>query len=256
MGIRKSLIMKSGFARLVKALLMAAILLGCDKDDPSSSSNNATLPVDFLSDQKYTGLAVEVVYVEGNQPTVLALNNLTNFLDQILNKPGGITVTQRSIRSTGQSVLTVDDIRSIEKSNRQLVTSGKTVAAWIYFADADYSTSTSDSEVLGIAYGASSIAVFEKAVKELGGGFNEPSVASLETTILTHEFGHLLGLVNNGTPMMSPHQDTPHAAHCTNPDCLMYYKAATHIVAEDILGNGVPQLDENCIADLKKAGGR
>lgn len=38
-----------------------------------------------------------------------------------------------------------------------------------------------------------------------------------------HELGHAIGLVNNGIPMSSPHQDAEHGAHTTNNECVMYW---------------------------------
>lgn len=237
--------------------LLVVMAFACDRDDDSPFEvNNSVFPGDFLSDKKYTQLVIEAVYVEGYQPSETALNSLVSFLNQRLNKPAGITVVQRSIPSPGRSTIDVDLIREIEKANRQRVTSGNQLTAWLFFVDGEYSKSTSSSKVLGVAYGSSSVAVFEKTVNDFTGGLNEPSAASLETTILNHEFGHVLGLVNNGTSMVSPHQDTGNSAHCSDTECLMYYKAETDVIVGDILGGGVPELDANCIADLKAAGGK
>ncbi len=249
--------MKFSHLRSLGILLLVLIAFSCDKEEESPYIvNNSVLPGDFLSSGKYTELVIEAVYVEGYQPTPSALNNVVAFLAQRLNKPAGITVVQRSVASPGRTTVDVDFIRQVEKANRQRVTGGKTLTAWLYFSDAEYSNSTSASKVLGVAYGYSSIAIFEKSVLEFTGGLNQPTAAALETTILSHEFGHVLGLVNNGTSMVSPHQDTGHSAHCSDTECLMYYKAETNVIAGDVLGGGVPELDVNCIADLKAAGGK
>jgi predicted Zn-dependent protease len=167
-----------------------------------------------------------------------------------------ITITQHTIASAGKSTVDIDFIREMEKGVRQSVTSGKTLTAWIVFLDAEYSESTSASKVLGVSYGASSMAIFETSLY----GFTKPDMpsrASLETMVLSHEFGHILGLVNNGTPMVTAHQDDAHGAHCSNEQCLMYWKAEQNVNFNDLLGNdNLPTFDANCLADLRAGGGK
>jgi hypothetical protein len=239
-------------------LMILVVAFGCQHDDevPSYVVNNSVKPVDFLTDKNYAVLNIEVGYVEGYQPTSAALANLTGFLQQRLNKSGNVTITQHTIPATGRVSVDIDVIREIEKAQRKSVTSGKVLTAWIMFLDAEYSESTSTSKVLGIAYGASSMAVFEKTVY----AYTQPTMPSrstLETVIIDHEFGHILGLVNNGTPMVLPHQDNSHGAHCSNSECLMYWKSEENINLNDLLGaDSMPVLDTNCITDLQAAGGK
>lgn len=237
--------------------MLVLIAFSCGNEEQSPvDANNSVFPGDFLSDKKFTSVLIEVAFVEGYEPTSASLNNLVSFLGEHLNKPGGITIVKHVLPATGRTTVDAGFMREYEKAQRRQVTGGEQITVWLMFLEAEYSSNTTSSKVLGVAYAPSSIAVFEKTVKSLGGGGYQPSTASLETTVLTHEFGHILGLVNNGTSMVSPHQDTGHNAHCSNPDCLMYYKAQTNGIADDILGGGVPVLDANCIADLKAAGGK
>src|ERR1041385_8035131 len=148
----------------VAALLLVAISCNRDEEVPEFVVNNSVHPVDFLTENSYTTLNIEVAYVEGYQPSLTALNNVITFLSQRLNKSGGVTITQRTMPATGRVNIDVDAIRSIERAQRKTVTSGKILTAWIMFLDTEYSESTSSSKVLGISYGASSIAVFEKSV--------------------------------------------------------------------------------------------
>lgn len=250
--------MKSIRLKSLALVVLVAIAFGCEKDPevPAYVVNNSVKPVDFLSDKTYTALNIEVGYVDGYQPSAAALSNLTTFLTQRLNKSATITVTQHTIPATGRVTIDVDAIREMEKLQRKTVTSGKILTAWIMFLDVEYSESTSTSKVLGIAYGASSMAVFEKSVASYTQP-NMPARSAIETLILDHEFGHILGLVNNGTTMVAPHQDSGHGAHCSNPDCLMYWQAEGSTNLADVLGNNsVPPLDANCIADLKANGGK
>jgi hypothetical protein len=46
----------------------------------------------------------------------------------------------------------------------------------------------------------------------------------IEQATLVHEFGHAMGLVNNGVPLTSSHQDTQKGHHCINTNCVMYWQ--------------------------------
>ncbi|MDQ3109551.1 MAG: hypothetical protein M3R17_06615 [Bacteroidota bacterium] len=238
--------------KTVKILLAAFVLIlsaeSCKKD-----KREYVFPInahDFLSSSKYESLTINITYVEGYQPTAGALTHLQSFLNARLNKPGGITYLYKSIPSPGKSFYTIDDLREIEKDNRSSYSKRKTLVAFVFFADAPYS----DGEVLGIAYGNSSAGIFEKTINEHSGGFGQPQKEILESTVLEHEFGHLMGLVDNGSKMVSSH--SANGKHCNNEDCLMYYEAETTNIMANILSGEVPELDNNCIADLRKNGGK
>ena len=47
--------------------------------------------------------------------------------------------------------------------------------------------------------------------------------AFVEQTTLVHEFGHGVGLVNNGIPNLADHHDAEHGAHCADDRCVMYW---------------------------------
>src|SRR5260221_11337702 len=234
-------------------LLLAAA--GCHKESVSVPNNNI-VPNDFLSDKKYDKLVVEIQYVTGNAPTSATLNNLQTFLQQRLNKSAGITITQNAIASPGKWSYSLADVQAIEKANRTQSTNNKTLTAYFFFADGDYASNSGSSIVLGFAYGSSSMVIFEKTIQGLSSAIGQPTVTSLETTVVLHEFGHTLGLVNNGTAMQAAHQDTPHGKHCDDQNCLMYYVVETIDIAGNIMGGNIPVLNLNCINDLKGNGGK
>lgn len=67
------------------------------------------------------------------------------------------------------------------------------------------------------------MAIFKDVVKNSSSGPLSLVPKYVEQATLIHEMGHALGLVNNGLPLTSSHQDEAHGAHCKNPDCVMYY---------------------------------
>ena len=120
------------------------------KKDRLSSKNNSVSPNDFLSDDRYKKLVVEIQYVNGYQPEPSTINNFVSFLSQRLNKPNDIVINQHSISSPGKSFYTLEDIKNIEKSNRTENTKRSTLTAYIFIANGDYAGNSGSSKILGI----------------------------------------------------------------------------------------------------------
>jgi predicted Zn-dependent protease len=246
---------KSGFIALFLVGLSLALYVGCKKNSNLTSAKEVT-PRSFLSADNYTGLIVDVIYIQGYEPTQTAIDNFKTFLSDRLNKPDGITINKIRITSPGKAYYSVDDIKNVEKKHRKNYPSGNTLSAFFFFADGNYAHDGQNSKVLGVAYGSSSMAVFQKTVQEFSGGISQPSQYVLETTIMNHEFGHILGLVNAGTDMHVHHQDVSNGHHCNNNKCLMYYAVERSDIISELLGGNIPQLDANCIYDLQRNGGK
>jgi hypothetical protein len=225
----------------------------CKKDTSIFAEGTAN---DFLSGKYYPSLVVEIQYMQGFRPSAQTLSNLNTFLQARLNKPGGITFVIDSIPAMHKTYYSLDDATTIEQANRSQNKNGTRMAAYFLFVDGDYAANPSGGKILGIAYSYTSVIIFEKTIRDYSGGLGQPQLSVLEGSVAEHEFGHLLGLVNNGTTMRSKHQDTPNGRHCTNQNCLMYYNVETNNVVANLLGGNIPQLDANCINDLRGNGGK
>lgn len=211
---------------------------------------------DLLANTKFDKLIVDVMYFDGFQPTSTAIKNFKSFLVQRLNK-SSITITQRNIGAPLKSVYTIAEIKTLEDNNRQSYNSDTEIAVSGIFVNGEYSENTSDGKVLGVAYRNTSFVIFEETVKSFSTGVLAPSLSTLESVVINHEFGHILGLVNVGSPMQNNHQDVTHGRHCTDEDCLMYWTAETGEGLINMLSGGsVPNLDDQCITDLKANGGK
>jgi len=257
--------MKNRYQYLFILLMSSFFLVRCSKNEnspvtpnnPNSNPEGKTItPNDFLSESNYNQLVIEVTYIGSYQPQASTLNELKAFLQARLHKSAGITIVLSSIASPGKTTYSIADISSLEKQHRTEYASGKKLAAWFVFVDGDYAENKDNSKVLGVAYSASSMAIFEKTIQSLSGGFGEPSAYILESTVMEHEFGHILGLVNNGTDMVVNHQDTANGKHCDNDKCLMYYATETSDFVGNLMGGSIPALDDNCIKDLQNNGGK
>lgn len=221
------------------------------QQNPGHSAN------DFLSGDTFTSLEVEIDYMQGYAPNTEAVDSLEAFLEQRLNKQSVVIKEPTEIPAAGQSSYTASEIRALEEEHRDEFTSveDSTLRAYMIIVDGEFES----GNVLGIAYYNTSNAFFGATYEEVSGGFNQPSRRLTESVSYRHEFGHLFGLVNipgSGTEMQTNHQDTEHGRHCDNDSCLMYYAMENAGVFGQFLGEQIPPLDANCIADLQANGGK
>jgi hypothetical protein len=215
-------------------------------DYSKSPGDNAQ---DYVSDEAFTGVKIQVLHMPDAKPSTSSLSNLQSFLENFLDKTS-IEIFLTEIPSGGKETYSIDDVRDIEKNNRSLFNSGTVISASLLFVDGEFSGNSGSGKVLGVAYNNTSMAVFEKTLQDNAGGLFQPSLTSVETTVMNHEFGHLMGLVNNGAPLTSAHHDSDHGAHCTNTDCLMYYAVEGSDFLSNLVGGNIPTLDAQCQADL------
>ena len=201
---------------------------------------------DLLRDTTYTGLNVEIQYMPGYQPDSQMITNAVNFLNTFCNKPNGINLKFELIPSQSKTSMSMNDVMLLEKQSRNYYTNFKNI--WIYVLITDgYSDSAG---ALGMAYRNTSICLFGKEIYNNSGNYGQGDLTTAETAILNHELGHLLGLVNLGSPMQVNHLDATHAGHCNNPKCLMYYNIENVGMFGTLTNGNPPQLDPNCMNDL------
>ncbi|OYX26641.1 MAG: membrane metalloprotease [Flavobacteriales bacterium 32-35-8] len=253
---------------LVTLIFTLIILQSCSKDDDINNVANGINKIgnkqttgssanDILSDTKFKSIIIEMVYVEGFEPTANAIDSFKNFISTTCNKPEGITVIKKSIPSLGDTEYTIEEIADIEETNRTKYNNGQQIAIWIFFADGKSDKDDNVTVVLGTAYRNTSFVIFEETVRSFSNSPFEPNRSLLEATVINHEFGHLLGLTNFGTDLQSPHEDPEHPRHCNAASCLMYWEAVSPSGLNGFLnGSSPPQLDAQCIADLRANGGK
>jgi len=247
-------------------IIIVLVLMSCSSDDsqndPLNNTQSNKLSVgasanDLLSDTTFSSLVVEVVYVEGFEPSQTAISNFVSFLENRTFKPNGITVQKRAISSPGLTPYTNQEIVAIEDSNRLLYNNDSQIAVWAFFADGSSANNTDSGVVLGTAYRNTSFVIYQETIQQLTSGTITNTTPILESTVITHEFGHILGLTNLGTPLQTNHEDLEHPKHCNIESCLMYWKAESgNGVMSMISGGSIPQLDAQCIADLQANGGK
>ncbi len=250
-------------------LISSFILVGCSNDDddtPTASAlqvNNkqplGSSANDLLSATKFTSITVEIVSVQGFEPSTTTINGFRDFLQDRLFKPDGITITQRSVPSSGKAPFTIEEIAEIENETRTLFNEDGNITVYVYFADGSREDDTNEQVTLGSAYLNTSMVIYEGTLLALNTRPNSPALSTIEIATLNHEFAHLMGLVDLGSPIQSPHEDVDDEGepnnHCNVSNCLM--EAAIQFGSGMMgMGDVIPELDPQCIADLQANGGR
>ena len=255
--------------KIIKLLLLYTFVIfaGCSSDDDGPDPENGinrtpnlqatgSSANDFLASSKYNTLTIEVFYVTGFRPNAQTLVNLQSFMNARLNKPGGVSIVETEIESPGLAPYDLNEIASIESNIRTKYNNGNVLALFMLFVDGGTASDTNNQFTLGTAYRNTSFVMYESTIQNLSNGIGEPNRVDLESTVIEHEMGHLLGLVNLGSSMQNAHEDAAHPKHCTNENCLMYWQVESSNVIDMMVGGNVPQLDANCLADLQVNGGK
>lgn len=207
---------------------------------------------DILSDQQFTSIRVEIQYMEGFEPNREAIDNLRAFLWKYLHKPDGIFIETKQIAASPDTVLSRTDVLALERQSRTVYNRDKELGLFLLYTNGAYI----NPKILGLAYQNTSAILFGKMIEAHSGRIGQPNRTKLETTVLLHEVGHLLGLINKGSEMLLNHEDEAHGGHCNNKQCLMYYRIGTDDRFGYLIKGNIPELDAQCEADLKANGGR
>lgn len=210
----------SGVASVVHAV-------GCSDDRKLSFSASV-----FNSDIK--SIVVEVDYQAGADPATmfaggnpweLLANNVASLFGnskEEVRVPVDLSTMQRLDGLKGGRGYTTQDIVDLADKHRDEKSTESQRSYYILFLDGYFfDDDRVKKSVLGVSVTETGIiAIFKPTIRSS----RDPRVrVFVEQSTLIHEFGHSVGLVNNGLPMVRPHHDKAHGAHCTNPDCVMYY---------------------------------
>jgi len=238
--------------KIIFLLLVFAALTSCQKETINQTLDYKTLGTSansLLSNNVYQVLKVEFNYMQGFKLDDSVIINTRTFLEKYLNKNAGVDIIQKEITPTTKTSLTLKEIVDIEKGNRTLFTKGNEISVHILITNSDFN----GSDILATSYWNTSFCLFGKSIFENSGATGQVSRTRLFSILIQHEFGHLLGLVDQGSPMTTNHKDINNGAHCNNTNCLMYYGIET---GDNMTSAGaIPSFDANCILDLKANGG-
>ncbi len=245
-------------------LSFSLLIFGCGKEAPRKSSEvRQNVSAIYASRE----IQVKVFYEEGAEPytdTLLVQNlSLWNILEAniqalfegkntLIRVPKSLTEMSK-ISTKNKTSWSLEDVIKLSTENSLTEVSGVTQFQVFFlkgYADGN-------PQIIGFHISNTKIiAIFKDVIKSSGSGQLQIVPKYVEQATLVHEMGHALGLVNNGLPMSTPHQDTAHGAHCNNPDCVMYY---TNEGAADMLKfargasekNNPVMFDPRCLSDAQ-----
>lgn len=225
--------------KLTFFLIILFLSSGCGKDaaneksfiqsSPTSNKVNANLFSDSLLIFK-----VHVFYESGATPYVDNLGLTSNpawgitkasFQALFQNHPGRTV----SVPTTLAQMTQIGDQGKTIWSTTELLTLGNQLAPdLIQGTQGNLSviflngTFNGNNNILGVNFSGFPFSfVFKDIV--VGAGGDSVGQRYVEQATVVHELGHAIGLVNNGLPMVSSHEDGAHARHSSDSNCVMYW---------------------------------
>lgn len=255
----------------VAVLALVFALTGCLK---GIIGDDLAGPRDFVSSSDYTKWVIEVDTIEGMAPPASAMSLLEQRLHSVANKPDGIEIrTDDSLPARG-GTWTLRDVTDYSSAHLDAQTDGKTAVLHLLFLDGSYD----NSAILGVTISrvtdsgrvtsSGPIAIFSESIEDSCSGITVPPRAPCTSStpiygpVLIHEFGHAMGLVNHGIPMVRDHeadtcQNRPDEGHSSNPQSVMDCDVETSNILAAFPGQSVPtDYDADDRADICAAGGK
>lgn len=179
-------------------------------------------------------LLVEVDFVEGYRPSDGAIEHLEQVLERETDKPDGVTVRVDDALPQEREEYTFEQIEALERRNRDAASARAQATLYVLYLNGDLA---GEEGTLGAAYRASGAVVFQERVRSAATSLVRPG--SIERAVLTHEAGHLLGLVNIGYTSRYDHEDPEHPKHSKYRDSVMYW-AIEDVSVASLLTGGPP----------------
>lgn len=223
-----------------KAWVVLALLVavgGCDDD-----VRNQYQDTSYLFGPTVSRMVIEVDYHQGGEPYTEIEGSSSSpwtLFDLNINKLFSVTPRDIEIPSTLDAMenigvspirdLTVDDLLSLVAEHRNTPDSRDIPSFYVLFANGYfYDDDARQDNVLGLSIGdTSTVVMFKPVIRKTAPDLEGPADDLIrmfaEQMTLIHEFGHAVGLVDNGLTLTSAHHDDEHGKHCTNKKCVMYY---------------------------------
>ncbi len=250
-------------ARVSRVLLAFGIVAlvstsaGC-MDWYKSFENKRTGPgaqsADYIQ-SKYSKILVELDIVGDATPHATALSEFKVEMERALGKAITVQTSQAESGKGAGQAYSFAEIRALEDKHRNHFTGDDTAVMYMLYLDG---TNSENGNTLGAAYQGSSVVMFKGKMKSITstGGLvaTKPDIRYVERGVLVHEFGHILGLVNLGTPMVNGHEDPDHPGHSNNRNSVMFWAVETGDITQIFTrGSDIPyKFDANDLADIRE----
>jgi len=189
-------------------------------------------------------LVIEITYVSGRKPSQESIDHLVSILRRETVKNDGIITTFDDPIPITKDSYSLDDLVGLEARYRRLHSTGSVATIWIAALNGNYA----NGNTLGIAFRATAAAVFEDQIQDAATLF--VSAGAIERAVITHEVGHLLGLVNLGYRSAYDHEDPQHPHHSKYKTSVMYWAIEDMSIAAILSGGPPDDFDRYDRADL------
>lgn len=169
-------------------------------------------------------LVVEVAVQEGVAADPQALDHLVAILEREADKPGGVEVVRTSFDDDRER-WSPQDLRQVADEHRTRWSDEQAATVLVLYVRGAFE----DEDAIGVAYNASEAALFPERWEGLLEGLLATD-ADVERAALTHEVGHLLGLVElvYDSAHDREHPDAP--GHSRSEDSVMHPAVETTAV--------------------------
>jgi hypothetical protein len=251
-------------AKIIAAL---AASMACGSSSKDAANDQSTPTPTTVYSSKISSVEFEVDYAKGAKPYTgsFAGGDLWNLfkanatrLVNAGNKSKSVTVpttlgAMQELADVTGTAFTSQQILDIAKAHRDTKDTPSSASFYILFLPGYYvENGATNTAVIGLSFaGTGVIAIFKPVIENAAAG---PTGVLIEQSTLVHEFGHAIGLVNEGVSLSSAHQDTAHGAHCTNTSCVMYYQNEGAFFARaftsGITSDASILFDAPCLADI------
>ena len=227
---------------------MTSSMSGCFSDSLSSEEKRGIpggLALACLQDDKFEKMEIHFLFENGYDP--IAKQLVKTRIEDVCNKPGGVTIESEEVDFAIDTLWTSDDVRDARWKHGDDAMGADTLHWYFLFPAGTYN----DDSVLGVAVDASTVAVFKDSVEDAEGFFGRPSSEEVERAVTVHEAGHLLGLVNLVYQSNIEHEDEDNPGHSNNEDSVMYWAIESNDVGNFISGTLPDEFDDYDKADLE-----
>lgn len=237
---------------LLSFLMVSIPISGCTSDIEDIFGESWGVPgglaLACLRDDAYREMVVEIDHAPGYSPEASTVSLLKQRLGQVCDKPDGIQIELTEVNFAETSTWNANKVREIGHETMDEDPQTDILRWHVIMPQGTYS----DESVLGVAVDASTIALFSDSIDDSTSIVNPRiSAEDIENSVMVHEFGHLLGLVNLVYTSPADHEDSEHPGHSNNEDSVMYWAVETFTIGAWLSGELPTEFDQDDLNDME-----